>query len=108
MNKISSNSPLLKSVVMRAMAKRNCPYNRTGQNLRGKDRHWCGKLGELVTDEFSIHQAQFLPVFTAKLRALINHFTAGWTRVFIAFIVSPMSFILFLFCCNHKYSISDL
>jgi len=56
--KIPKNSPLLKSVVLRELAKRNCPYNKTGQNLRGKDRHWCGKLSELVTDEFSIDKAQ--------------------------------------------------
>ncbi len=46
-SKIPQNSPLLKTVVLREMAKRKCPYNRTGQNLRGKDRHWCGRLDEM-------------------------------------------------------------
>jgi len=56
--KIPVNSPLLKTVVFREMAKKKCPYNRTGQNLRGNDRHWCGKLSEMMGESPSINIAQ--------------------------------------------------
>jgi len=56
--KIPKNSPLLKTVVLREVSKGSCPYNRAGQNLRGKGRYWCGKLDELVGQPASIKLAQ--------------------------------------------------
>ena len=56
--KIPVKSPLLKLVVLREMAKRNCPYTKTGLNLRGKERHSCRKLSDLVNRDYSWDLAQ--------------------------------------------------